>query len=182
MTLYTNRLRRFGLDDAHEISRFANYCAAAYGVIPQWTTEPMESIYVDLKGRWLAGERDRELALRLMYFSWMHWAEPPFVTGYADDPGAPDLWREAFTYLGDESSTDAEFLYVPGIMAELFPWALGAEIEWEQRGAQLRARAKELQPDGISSGVFDNRGDYGEYFAHQLRGDSFPYLSRSAQE
>jgi hypothetical protein len=144
--------------------------------------KPMERIYVDLKGRWLAGERDRELALRLMYFSWMHWAEPPFVTGYADDPRAPDLWREAFTYLGDESSTDAEFLYVSGIMAELFPWALGDEIEWEQRGVQIRARAKELQPDGITLGVFDNRGDYGEYFAHQLIGDSFPYLDRSAQE
>ena len=140
----------------------------------------MEKIYVDLKGRWLAGERDRELALRLMYFSWMHWADPPFVTGYADDPGAANLWREAFTYLGGESSTDAEFLYVSGIMAELFPWALGDETEWEQRGVQLRARAKELQPDGIASGVFDDRGDYGKYFAHQLRGGSF--LNRSTQE
>ena len=51
----------------------------------------MESVYVDLKVKWLAGERGRELALRLMYFSWMHWAEPPFVTGYADDPTAPSF-------------------------------------------------------------------------------------------
>ena len=94
----------------------------------RWTTKPVERIYVDLKGRgWQ--ERDRERALRLMYFSWLRWAEPPFVIGYAGDPSAPELWREAFIYLGEESSTDDEFLYVFGIMAELFPFALGDEME-----------------------------------------------------
>ncbi len=129
----------------------------------------MEESYAILKARWLAGERDRELALHLMYFAWMHWADPPFVTGMVDDPVATDLWHETFGYLGGETSTDAEFLFVSGVMAQLFPYPLGDEHEWEQRGLRMQARAKEVQPAGLSVSVFDDRGDYGEYFAHQLR-------------
>jgi hypothetical protein len=64
-----------------------------------------------------------------MFFAWMHWADPPFVTGMADDPMAADLWHETFAHFGGENSTDAEFLYVSGIMAALFPWALGDETQ-----------------------------------------------------
>ena len=46
---------------------------------------PMEETYLGLKERWLAGERDRELALQLMYLAWMHWADPSFVTGLEYD-------------------------------------------------------------------------------------------------
>jgi len=130
----------------------------------------MEERYAELKARWLAGERDRELGLRLMFFAWMHWADPPFVTGMADDPMAPHLWQETFAHFGGENSTDAEFLYVSGIMAELFPWVLGNETQWEQRGLRMQARAKEVQPDGLSVALFNDRGEYGEYFAHQLLG------------
>lgn len=129
----------------------------------------MESDYRELKTRWLTGERDRELGLRLMFFAWMHWADPPFVTGMTDDPMADLLWHETFAQFGGENSTDAEFLYVSGIMAELFPWALGDETEWKQRGLRMQARANEVQPTGISLAVFEDRGEYGEYFAHQLR-------------
>src|SRR5262245_7448463 len=120
----------------------------------------MEETYLDLKGRWLAGERDRELALQLLYRAWMHWADPPFLTGLKEDETAPDLWHQAFGYLGGESSTDAEFLFVSGIMAHLFPWALGNEAEWEKRGLFLQARATDVQPEGLSLNVFDNRGEY----------------------
>lgn len=74
----------------------------------------MEERYAELKARWLAGERDRELGLRLMCFAWMHWTDPPFVTGLADDPMAADLWHEMFAHFGGENSTDAKFLYVSG--------------------------------------------------------------------
>ncbi|MES1156564.1 MAG: hypothetical protein ABUL73_02185 [Alphaproteobacteria bacterium] len=130
----------------------------------------MEAHYAELKAKWLAGERERELALLLMFFAWMHWADPPFVTGMTDDPMAGELWHEAFSHFGGEASTDAEFLWVSGIMAGLFPWVLGDEMEWEQRGSRLQARAIELQPAGLSVAIFDNRGEYGKYFAHQLRG------------
>lgn len=130
----------------------------------------MEATYAELKSRWLIGERERELALHLMYFAWMHWADPPFVTGLSEDPNAVPLWHETFSYLGGEGSTDAEVLYVSGIMAELFPWVLGDEAEWVKRGTYMQARAKELQPAGLPLTLFHDRGEYGEYFAHQLRG------------
>lgn len=130
----------------------------------------MERDYTELKARWLAGERDRELGLRLMFFAWMHWADPPFVTGLIDDPVAEELWRDVFAYSGGETSIDAEFLFVSGIMAELFPFALGDEKEWSQRGSRMKSRAMNLQPTAFSLSTFDNRGEYGTYFAHQLRG------------
>lgn len=134
----------------------------------------MEKSYAELKARWLKGERERELALHLLFFAWMHWADPPFVTGMADDPMAEDLWHEAFVYLGGADSTDAEVLYVSGIMAELFPYALGDEAEWEKRGLTMQTRAKEIEPTGLSSALFEDRGEYGRYFAHQLRARRTP--------
>ena len=129
----------------------------------------MERDYKKLKTRWLAGERDRELGLRLMFFAWMHWADPAFVTGLTDDPEAQELWRDAFEYSGGETSMDAEFLFVAGIMAELFPHALGDEKEWSQRGSRMKSRAMNLQATALPLSTFDGRGDYGQYFAHQLR-------------
>ena len=129
----------------------------------------MENDYRELKTRWLTGERDRELGLRLMFFAWMHWADPPFVTGLTDDPDADALWRDAFTYSGGEASTDAEFLFVSGVMAELFPYAIGDENEWSQRGSRMKERALNLQPAALQLGAFEHRGEYGKYFAHQLR-------------
>lgn len=59
----------------------------------------------------------------------LHWADPPFVTGMKDDPEADELWRTIHGYFGGEESTDAEFLYVAGLMAGIFPWGLGDEVE-----------------------------------------------------
>ena len=50
----------------------------------------MEELYHDLKAQWLSGERSREVGLRLMFYAWMHWADPPFVTGLTDDPDPKD--------------------------------------------------------------------------------------------
>ena len=129
----------------------------------------MESDYKELKTRWLAGERDRELGLHLMFFAWMHWADPPFVTGLTDDPDAERLWRDVFAYSDGEASTDAEFLFVSGLMAALFPHAIGAEGDWSERGSRMKARALNLQPAALQPSAFENRGEYGKYFAHQLR-------------
>jgi hypothetical protein len=128
----------------------------------------MQCKYSDLRGRWTAGDRDRELALQLMFYAWMNWADPEFVTGLAHDPEAA-VWHQTFAFLGGEESSDPEFLYVSGVMAALFPWELGNEVEWTQRAAKLQRRANELQPSGLSEDMFGNRGEYGTYFAHQLR-------------
>ena len=130
----------------------------------------MEAEYLALKLAWLAGERDRELGLHLLFFAWMHWADPPFVTGLEDDPEAERLWLEVFDSMGGDASTDAEFLFVAGIMAETFPHVLGEERQWAARGLAMRCRAMKLQSRGVPLGTFDNRGEYGEYFSHQLRG------------
>jgi hypothetical protein len=128
----------------------------------------MEVEYRNLKSRWLAGERSRELCLHLMYFAWMHWADPPFVTGLTNDPDAQRLWHDTFAFLGGENSTDKEFLFAAGIMAELFSYALGDENEWHLIGVRMRTRA--MQPTLLPLITFDDSSKYGKYFAHQLRG------------
>ena len=128
----------------------------------------MSSSYVALRERWKSGERDRGAALQLMFLAWMHWAEPSFLTGLDDDgPEPAALWREIFSYLGGADSSDAEFLYVAALMVELFPYALGDDQEWTQRAEELWKRARSLQPEGMAASVFEGRGEYGKYFAHQ---------------
>ena len=127
----------------------------------------MEREYQDLKARWLSGERDRTLCLHLMFFAWMHWADPPFVTGLTDDPGATKLWHEIFAFMGGETSGDTEFLFTAGLMAELFSYALGDETEWAKRGEWMKTRAL---AGAIPSATFNDRSEYGRYFAHQLLG------------
>jgi hypothetical protein len=129
----------------------------------------LEAEYQALKAGWSKGERDREAALRLMFYAWMHWAEPPHVTGLSDDPDSPALWLGAFASLGGEKADGPEFLHAAGMMATLFPWGLGEEALWEQRGREMARRSLLLRPGGFSPAFFEGRGDYGDYFAHQAR-------------
>lgn len=135
------------------------------------TTDAMElePDYRRLKAAWELGNRDREDALHLLFLAWMHWADPSFVTGMEYDPDADDLWRSIFRYFDGETSNDAEFLHVAGLMAGLFPWGLGDEIEWASRAKRLEARSLKLKPEGFSPEFFEGRSDYGDYFAHQAR-------------
>lgn len=129
----------------------------------------MEQSYVELKARWLSGERDRELGLRLMYFAWMHWADPLFVTNMQEDDDAIELWFEVFDVFGGEAASDAEFLYVAAIMATITPEELGGEALWGPRVERLQSRSMELRPEGFRPEDFEGRGVYGDYFAHQSR-------------
>ncbi|HEV2081686.1 MAG TPA: hypothetical protein VGR32_04445 [Brevundimonas sp.] len=129
----------------------------------------MEAEYRLRKASWRAGDRSRENSLHLLYLSWMHWADPLFVTGFEDDPEAARLWIEAFNHFGGEHSEDAEFLHVAALMADLFPWALGDEVEWEARAERMRVRAIGLAPEGFAPDRFEGRGEYGMYFAHHAR-------------
>lgn len=126
----------------------------------------MEEAYRKLRSGWDAGDRDREHALHLLFLAWMHWADPPFVTGMEEDPHAQELWHEVFAYFGCEGSSDAEFLHVAGLMAQLFPYILGDEQAWEAAAERMKMRSLQLRPDGFPPELFEGRGDYGEYFAH----------------
>jgi hypothetical protein len=129
----------------------------------------MEKTYTELKAKWSAGERGRELCLQLMYFCWMHWADPPYVTGLSADDQAIPLWLEIYQLFGREASSDAEFLCVSVIMAEITPQELGGEGVWGPRVQALNANLSKLCPDGFAVENFAGRGSYGDYFAHQLR-------------
>lgn len=129
----------------------------------------LEPDYGRLKAAWELGLRDRDDALHLLFLAWMHWADPPFVTGMEDDLEADELWRTIYGYFGGEGSTDAEFLHVAGLMAGIFPWCLGDEVEWASRATRMRTRSLNLKPDGFSPKFFEGRSDYGDYFAHQAR-------------
>ncbi|ADL02017.1 hypothetical protein [Brevundimonas subvibrioides] len=132
-------------------------------------TMELEPDYRRLKAAWELGYRNREDALHLLFLAWMHWADPPFVTGMTDDPDAENLWLAIFSYFDGEDSADAEFLHVAGLMACIFPWGLGDEVEWASRATRMKERSLDLKPDGFSPEDFLGRSDYGDYFAHQAR-------------
>ncbi len=129
----------------------------------------MEASYRRLRSSWDAGDRDREHALHLIFYAWMHWADPSFVTGMAEDPSATQLWLDVFDYFGGEESSDAEFLHVAGMMVHIFPWALGDEGTWEAIAQRMKLRSLELRPEGFPPKLFEDRGNFGEYFASQAR-------------
>ena len=126
----------------------------------------MEFDYRRLKSGWIEGRRDREDALQLMFMAWMHWADPPFLTGLEDDSEARTVWMAVFDYFGGEKAKDPEFLFVAGLMAGIFPWQLGDEHAWAGSASRMTARSLALVPQGFSPKAFEGRGEYGDYFAH----------------
>jgi hypothetical protein len=121
--------------------------------------------------QWRAGIRDRELGLHLAFLAWYMIVEPLFVTGLDKARVAqgtlPDVFREVHDFFAPPEGQDPEVLYVFGLMAYLFPWALGDEKEWEARSAEYRTVYRKLAPDGMRPDVFLGRGFYGDYFQHQ---------------
>lgn len=127
--------------------------------------------YEILREDWRRGDRDRELALHLMFLSWYLLAEPPHLTGL-DERRVPSselapVFNEVHDYMAPAERDDVELLYVVGLMADLFPWMLGDKDAWEQRSREYREMYRRLEPNGLAPSVFDGRGAYGEYFAGQ---------------
>jgi hypothetical protein len=87
----------------------------------------------------------------------------------SEDPRDTELWHQVFAHFGGEDSSDAEFLHVAGLMAKLFPWALGDEQIWKAAAERMKERSLQLRPEGFSPQLFEDRGDFGDYFAHQAR-------------
>lgn len=125
--------------------------------------------YDRLKQDWIGGDRSREAALDLMFHAWMHWADPPFVTGLRDDPDSSRIWHEIYQHFGGTQSSDAEFLFVAGVMAIVTPWALGDESTWIDNASNLDQRLRQMADVHLTAARFEGRGEYGKYFAHQWR-------------
>jgi hypothetical protein len=127
------------------------------------------------RAQWESGERDRELALHLLFLAWYLCLEPPHLTGL-DEASVPAgdlaaLCTAAHDWLlpTGADTQDAEALYVAGLAAQLCPWAFGEPSLWIARSEAYRVRYRQLLPDGISPAVFEGRGAYGDYFADQAR-------------
>jgi hypothetical protein len=120
---------------------------------------------------WRAGSRDREVGLHLMFLAWYLMCEPGHLTGLEssriDESTPGSVFREVHDYLRPSIKSDAEMLYVVGLMAHLFPYLLGDEPEWESIAAEYRESYRALVPEGLSPNVFAGRGAYGDYFAGQ---------------
>jgi hypothetical protein len=127
------------------------------------------------RGQWESGERDRELALHLMFLAWYLNVEPPHLTGLDEARVPIDSLAAVFNAAHDwllptgTDTDDVEALYVAGLAARLFPWALGEALLWAAKSEVYRTRYRQLAPSGISPAVFEGRGAYGDYFAGQAR-------------
>ena len=129
--------------------------------------------YELLRNAWRAGDRDRDLALHLIFLAWYLNIEPPFLTG-VDENRAPStemplLFTEVHDYFAPRIYEDAEMLYVVGLMAHLCEWCVGDASVWKARSEEYRQAYRRLAPDGIAPSVFEGRGFYGNYFAGQCR-------------
>jgi hypothetical protein len=127
------------------------------------------------RGQWDSGERDRELALHLMFLAWYLYLEPPHLTGLDEARVPINSLAAVFNAAHDwllpigVDTEDVEALYVAGLAARLCPWALGEVSLWTARSEAYRARYRLLAPGGISPAVFEGRGAFGDYFAGQAR-------------
>jgi hypothetical protein len=60
-------------------------------------------------------------------------------------------------------------LYAVGLMAQLFPWLLGDEGQFEALAQEYRSLYRKLAPRGLSPAQFAGRGAYGDYFGGQVQ-------------
>jgi hypothetical protein len=128
--------------------------------------------YRILLEEWRNGNRDREVGLHLAFLAWYFLVEPPFITGFDrvdDDASLAPVFTEVHDHFAPETSRDTEVLFVFGVMATLFPWALGVEARWADLGQRYQAQFRKLEPAGLAPGVFEARGAYGDYFANHVR-------------
>jgi hypothetical protein len=131
--------------------------------------------YEVLREQWESGERDRELALHLMFLAWYLVVEPPHLTGLDETRTPSNSLVGIFNAVHDwllptgTDTNDAEALYVVGLPASMFPWVLGDHDLWTARSEAYRIRYRQLAPDGIEPAVFDSRGAYGDYFESHAR-------------
>ena len=132
-----------------------------------------EAVLIDayklLRNEWKSGVRDRELGLHLFFLSWYGLVEPLFVFGEFEEEKdrLQETFIDVFEYFEPDIEDDPELLYVIGLAAHLFPFALGDEAVWAKRGDAYRQRYHKLKPEGIDPELFIGRGAFGSYYFHQ---------------
>lgn len=129
--------------------------------------------YEILRGEWRRGDRDRELALHLLFLSWYMLIEPPHLTGL-DEQRLPSaelvaIFNEIHDYMEPATRGDVELLYVVGLMTSWAPWLVGDYEVWETRSREYQVLYRRLEPNGMDPDNFAGRGAYGDYFAGQAR-------------
>jgi hypothetical protein len=129
--------------------------------------------YELLRDQWRRGDRDRELALHLMFLSWYLLIEPAHLTGL-DEGRVPSAelvatFNEVHDHMAPAKRDDAELLYVVGLMSHLAPWLLGDIATWESRSRDYWSIYRRLVPNGLNPNGFAGRGAYGDYFGRQAR-------------
>ncbi|MFD0484990.1 hypothetical protein ACFQ46_20550 [Kineococcus sp. GCM10028916] len=124
-----------------------------------------------LAGRWRAGERDRETALRLAFLDWYSCSEPQFLTGLSDLSSSQAVEEGFFLptceHLLAAHPGDVEVLFALGWMLTSHPWCAGgaSTSDVEARGRVVWT-AYLTSPIELGDAVFTDRGTYGIYFAH----------------
>ena len=141
----------------------------------------LATAYEILKQEWLDGNRDREVALHLMFLAWYGLCEPAYLTGFATEDGSTyiltdglsdelqKIFQQVHDYFEPQIHEDAEMLYVVGLMAHLFSYLLGDYDEWNTLSLEYRKAYRALKPEGISPEIFASRGAYGDYFHGQAK-------------
>jgi hypothetical protein len=137
---------RYCRNDSPEVSRAALGEAFAY-----------------LNDRWQSGERDSETGIRLLFLAWYSCSEPSWLTGLPDD--GMKMYEELFNHLNPVMGSNAEWLFVTGYMASLWPWCCGIENEdkWSKIGREHLKQFKQLGA-AVNGEIFKGRGYYGHYF------------------
>jgi hypothetical protein len=135
--------------------------------------------YELLRDQWRSGDRDRELALHLMFLAWYLTIEPPFLTGLdarrTPSDELPAAFLEVHGHFEASIESDVEMLYVVGLMAHLCAWCIGDVDSWDARSLEYKPAYRQLAPDGLSPSLFEGRGLYGHYFAGHAKLGSAGY-------
>jgi hypothetical protein len=136
-------------------------------------SETLFDLTLNLLEEWNAGNHTRKLGLDLMFHCWNLLEGQPQYTGYdptqVEDSELTKIFNEVHDSFTLEIRQDSEMLYTVGLMAELFPWVLGDENIWIARSLEYLNLYRLLEPNGLDPELFEGRGEYGKYFAHQLR-------------
>ena len=129
--------------------------------------------YAILRERWIAGDRNRELGLHLMFLAWYGMVEPPFLTGFLEENeingSLMQTLTEVHNFFQPRTAEDAELLYAFGLAAHLFGFMFDDPTTWELRGEEYRKLYRQIAPNGIDPTIFDGREAYGDYYGHQAR-------------
>jgi hypothetical protein len=145
--------------------------AAEVGAYRKDGTATLAEAYRRLLGQWNLGDHDREVGLHLLFLSWYGLVEPMFITGFEENDtvseGLRGTFNRVYSAMEPSLASDAEFLFVVGLMAHLFPGALGKPEEWEHRAEEYRRKIRSLAPSGLDPASFSDRGAYGLYFGSQ---------------